>query len=359
MATSPNYAWAEPDNSSLVKNGAADIRTLGDAIDTSVWNIGFGQAGKNKIINGDFGIWQRGTSGFALGGAYNADRFAFYTGTSTNKAVTQQTFTPGTAPVAGYESQFFWRFAESVATVADTNVFYQKVENVRSFAGQTVTLSFYAKSTTTSSTITPQLSQVFGGGGSATVDNTGSAISLTTSWARYSATFSLASISGKTIGTSSYVEADLKLKTNLIQTVDIWGVQLEYGSKATPFQTASGGSPQAELAMCQRYYSRFGGLAVYQNFGQGYADQTTTAIIQVPLPVTMRVVPTSIDFSTLNLTTGGTNTAVTNCTFLGNNSSNQIAVAYATVAAGLTVNRPYGLTANNSTSGYLGFSAEL
>jgi len=28
MATSPNYAWAEPDNSSLVKNGAQDIRAL-------------------------------------------------------------------------------------------------------------------------------------------------------------------------------------------------------------------------------------------------------------------------------------------------------------------------------------------
>ena len=59
MALSPNYGWSEPDNSSLVKNGAADIRTLGDAIDTSVWNVGFGQAGKNKIINGDFGINQR------------------------------------------------------------------------------------------------------------------------------------------------------------------------------------------------------------------------------------------------------------------------------------------------------------
>jgi hypothetical protein len=62
MATSPNYGWSEPDNTSLVKNGAQAMRTLGDAIDTSVWNVGYGQAGKNKIINGDFGIWQRGTS---------------------------------------------------------------------------------------------------------------------------------------------------------------------------------------------------------------------------------------------------------------------------------------------------------
>jgi hypothetical protein len=357
MATTTNYGWAEPDNTSLVKNGAQDIRILGDAIDASVWNIGFGQAGKNKIINGDFGIWQRGTSGFALGGAYNADRFAFYTGTSTNKAVTQQTFTPGTAPVAGYESQFFWRFAESVATVADINVFYQKVENVRSFAGQTVTFSFYAKSTTTSSTITPQLSQVFGGGGSATVDNTGSAISLTTSWARYSATFSLASISGKTIGTSSYVEADLKLKTNLIQTVDIWGVQLEYGSKATPFQTASGGSPQAELAMCQRYYYRAGGDAPFNRYATGFGQTTTNAMCDVILPVTMRVIPTTVDYNILSVYDGVTLTAVTTVTI--DTQSRNVVTIKANVASGLTQFRPYELTANNSTSSYLGFNAEL
>jgi hypothetical protein len=34
MATSPNFGFPEPDNSSLVKNGAQDIRALGDAIDS-------------------------------------------------------------------------------------------------------------------------------------------------------------------------------------------------------------------------------------------------------------------------------------------------------------------------------------
>ena len=116
---------------------------------------------------------------------------------------------------------------------------------------------------------------------------------------------------------------------------------------------------QTELAACQRYYSRFGGLNTYQTFGGGFADQTTTAIIQVPLPATMRVAPTSVDFSTLNLSTGGTNTAVTSLTILSNNSGNGIAVVYPVVASGLTANRPYSLTANNSTNGFLGLSAEL
>ena len=35
MALSPNFSFPEPDNSSLVKNGAQDMRALGDAIDAA------------------------------------------------------------------------------------------------------------------------------------------------------------------------------------------------------------------------------------------------------------------------------------------------------------------------------------
>ena len=47
-------------------------------------------AGKNKVINGDFGIWQRGTSFSSINGIYTADRWIG----ATNKTVTisQQTF---------------------------------------------------------------------------------------------------------------------------------------------------------------------------------------------------------------------------------------------------------------------------
>ena len=262
MATSPNYGWAEPDNSSLVKNGAQDIRALGDAIDTSLWNVGFGQAGKNKIINGDFSIWQRGTSGFALGAAYNADRFLFYRdGSGATESVTQQTFTPGTAPVAGYEDQYFWRYSATVAGTGGTErSLYQRIEDVRTFAAQTVTFSFWAKADAPR-TITVSAKQVFGSGGSADVTTAMTSQSVTTSWARYSATVSIPSVSGKTIGTSSYLQFTLGFPVNVVETIDIWGWQVEYGSKATAFQTASGGSPQQELAMCQRYYEKSYDLA--------------------------------------------------------------------------------------------------
>lgn len=39
MATSPNYSWTEPDDTGLVKDGALAMRTLGNAIDTTVKSI--------------------------------------------------------------------------------------------------------------------------------------------------------------------------------------------------------------------------------------------------------------------------------------------------------------------------------
>jgi hypothetical protein len=252
MATTTNYGWAEPDNTSLVKNGAQDIRILGDAIDASVWNIGFGQAGKNKIINGDFGIWQRGTSFNPAGVGFFlfADRFRTYTYSASATTASQQSFTPGTAPVAGYEGTFFGR-------VVSTNTFayfsYNGIENVRTFAGQTVTLSYWAKSASAQTLNEVQVSQYFGSTGSAAVATTLTPPSITTSWVRYTHTFAMPSVSGKTIsGGNDGVFINIKGAIN--NALDMWGFQLEYGSKATPFQTASGGSPQAELAMCQRYY---------------------------------------------------------------------------------------------------------
>lgn len=39
MATTTNYGWATPNDSDYVKNGALAMRTLGNAIDTSVNKI--------------------------------------------------------------------------------------------------------------------------------------------------------------------------------------------------------------------------------------------------------------------------------------------------------------------------------
>jgi hypothetical protein len=296
MALSPEYGWPEPDNSSLVKNGAQDIRALGDAIDTSVWNIGYGQAGKNKIINGDFSIWQRGTSTSVANdatGIFVSDRFKWRSnGTSVTRTASQQTFTPGTAPVAGYEGQYFLRLATTVAGSGSTiNWLLQNLEDVRTFAGQTVTVSFWAKVDTSTRSIDISFVQEFGSGGSSAVSITAQTITATTSWVRYSKTFSIPSIASKTVGTSSFLQLRISMPVNTVMDLDLWGVQVEAGSVATAFQTATG-TIQGELAACQRYYQKFlntGGNAVLAHTGINIS--TTRSFHYVALPVNFRTTP--------------------------------------------------------------------
>jgi hypothetical protein len=360
MALSPNYSWVEPDNSSLVKNGAQDIRALGDAIDTSLWNVGFGQAGKNKIINGDFGIWQRGTS-FTLTGptqTYGADRFQ----ATGNATYSRQAFTAGTAPVAGYESQYFARW--DITSNSANYDFGTRLEDVRIFAGQTVTFSFWAKaSATTANAFFPRLQQNFGTGGSpsSAVYTDGSNISLTTSWARYSVTLSVPSISGKTIGTNgdSYFKPMVQLVTTSTVAIDFWGWQLEYGSKATPFETATG-TIQGELAACQRYYYRVSSDAPGNPLSNtGGTVTTTIGQVYLLFPVTMRANTSAFDFSGIQWYNFANNTLYDTGTFtLSGGTKNLASVRYTHGSAIFTAGEVGSFTSGTSTS-YIGFSAEL
>jgi hypothetical protein len=316
-------------------------------------------AGKNKIINGDYGVWQRGTSFTLTTGSqsFTADRFRalvnFSAGTST---ATQQTFTPGTAPVAGYEGRFFHRITcGSTATYAESS---QMIEDVRSFAGQTITLSFWAKASTGFTTGT-LLAQNFGSGGSSEVTTAGASLTLTTSWARYTTTINVPSISGKTIGTSSYLRVYFLTATATLNnvTIDHWGVQVESGSTATAFQTATG-TIQGELSAAQRYYARLGNGSLYSAYAMGNGISTTQSAFVINYPVTLRTTPSAIDYSTLGITDNvAVQAAVTALTL----SWSTLNTGYltATVASGLTQFRPYQLGNQNSVSGFVGFTAEL
>jgi len=259
-------------------------------------------AGKNKIINGDFNIWQRGTS-FTTAGAFTADRWQMTIGVSGSVTVSQQTFTAGAAPVAGYESQYFLRYASTNAV--DARIF-QAIEDVRTFANQTVTVSFWAKSGASDALANVSFRQSFGSGGSANVDTTSSSFTLTSSWARYSATLSIPSVSGKTIGANSYLRLTFDLKDSATYDFDLWGVQVEAGSVATAFQTATG-TLQGELAACQRYYAKSyaqataPGTASNTVGNTGYSAISATSTSNrwnVRFPVNMRGTPTVTIYST-------------------------------------------------------------
>jgi hypothetical protein len=240
-------------------------------------------AGKNKIINGDFGVWQRGTSFSNPGnGDYTTDRFKIsFDGTGATRTVSRQTFTPGTAPVAGYEGQFFYRVAQTVAGSGQTFLtpVIQRIENVQTLAGQTATLSFWAKAGANIS-ISGGLVQNFGSGGSSSVNTSVGTHNLTTSWQRFTATVSIPSISGKTIGTSAFLELYFDSGSpTAVQTLDFWGFQLEASNTATAFQTATG-TLQGELDACRRYFEAQTGLAGGndQSVGNGFVVTATTVL---------------------------------------------------------------------------------
>lgn len=329
-------------------------------------------AGKNKIINGDFNINQRGFT--SNSGGYGFDRFAGANGGGT-ATFSAETFALGTAPVAGYEGKNFFRCVVSgQSSAGDYAIQRQLIESVRTFAGQTVTVSLWAKANTAAS-FAVDLYQQFGSGGSPSsqVDIAGSKTAVTTSWARYSFTFNVPSISGKTIGTSNSDHLGLRVwssagstynsQTNSLGiqaiTLDIWGVQVEAGSIATPFQTATG-TLQGELAACQRYYWRNVTASAYTGYGLGYGFSTTQAAFYVNLPVRMRTTATVVDFGNLGVgIEGSAPVAITALTFASNVTTTDLAALNATVASGLTTNRPYILVNNNNTAGFLAISAEL
>jgi hypothetical protein len=236
-------------------------------------------------MNGDFRINQRGFTS-STSSVYGFDRWSSFSsgGTVTYSA---QTFTVGTS-VGDYQPEKYARLVTSGQSAAsDYGLLTQHMEDVRTFAGGTVTVSFWAKAATSTlaspAKIAVELSQNFGSGGSpsSAVTTYAGQATLTTSWARYSLTVAVPSISGKTIGTTANTSSlsmnlwasagsSLNARTGTLgiqsNTFDIWGVQVERGGYATSFEERP--FPQ-ELAMCQRYYEK--------SFTYGQAPATNVA----------------------------------------------------------------------------------
>jgi hypothetical protein len=329
---------------------------------------------QNAIINGAFEINQRNFTSTTTSGSFGFDRW-FMSNVGGTGTYSKEAFTLGAAPEAGYEAANFARVVTSGQSAAsDLNIFRQYIEDVRTFANETVTLSFFAKAGTGTPKIAIELAQVFGTGGSPSVDqnNYGGQVTLSTSWQRYSVNVDIGSISGKTLGTNP----DSTLRVNFwlsagsnfnartgslgIQsnTFDIWGVQVEAGTVANDFRR-NANSIQGELAACQRYYLRHNASSAnaFERVGLGSASSTTGASILIPIPVQFRSNPSSIEFSGLSLFDGTAFTAVTGATL--DNAGVKIVVVVATVASGLTQFRPYQLGANNNANMFLGINAEL
>ena len=108
-------------------------------------NISPVQSFRNKIINGNFDIWQRGTSVTGVtSGQFVADRFKTLIFGSTAD-VSRQSFTLGQTDVPNEPTYYHRTVVTSVAGSANYCQLQQRIESVRTLAGQTATLSFWAK----------------------------------------------------------------------------------------------------------------------------------------------------------------------------------------------------------------------
>lgn len=272
---------------------------------TSVNTFGY----KNKLINGNFDFWQRGTTNTLTVYGYTvADRWQYVNdGTlGTGTVFSQQAFAAGQTAVPNNPTYFL----QVVYTNANTpsNYIRQRIENVATLSGQTATFSFWAKTTSGTVSVGAQFQQEFGTGGSpsAGVYGIGAAsFTATTTWQQFSITTAIPSISGKTIGSNndSALNAAITFPTGGASgTIQIAQAQVELGSQVTSFDIRFLGT---ELAMCQRYF--------YQGVlsGSGCSSGSTPQYNYTKFPQVMRTTPSITWISGGRVGTGTTDTAIT------------------------------------------------
>ena len=309
------------------------VNTITDASGGSTTSInGFtpsvsNMAGRNRIINGNFLVAQRGTSftGVVMSGAdspYNLDRW--HTGRANVGDTGQCTISQVTGGGIRYETTT----ADASLTAGSATSLRQIIEgyNCIDLAGKPFTVSFKMK-TNKLGTYGVWIYDYTGAGyktSSITVTSAGTVES-------YSITFD--SVAAITIDNAARLGLNITLvaassregfwyptgetQVNLFDTVgnyvEIYDVQLEAGSVATPFEHRQYGQ---ELALCQRYFFRWAndrGSEVYDIGLQAYSASAAFGKL-FDFPVVMRAIPTVtisgtfIPFSA----TGSSTTAFTN-----------------------------------------------
>lgn len=305
---------------------------------------------ENRIINGAFDFWQRGTSSTSFG-YVAADRWrqAPIGGTVTQS---RQAHTIGDK-FGSNNPAFYLRQTVSGQSAANNIAITQhRIEGVRSYAGETITILGWARRSSGSGNMAIEAEQDFGTGGSpsAAINAIGpTTITLASSWQPFVAVIAIPSITGKTLGTNgndfvavnfwASAGSDSNARTNSLglQTigVDLWGIHTKVGTHTTNAVNLYK-QPELgpELARCQRYYQTSYpiGVAVqaYTNVTDGasfISINTSDTSNGGPLPVSMRATPAFAVYSSnggvgANSARDGGGGNVTGITLVGGTTNN-------------------------------------
>jgi hypothetical protein len=313
MGTTPNFAIPYPEPTDFVADGATQMENLAERSDDALYALGMG---RNRLINGDFRVAQRGTS-FVSGAnndnTYNLDRWVVLSDGNDIVDITQA----NTAPSGGLFS-----IGLDVETVNKKFGILQVIEtrNIVGMFNQPVTLSFTAKTTGTSignmkavilswtgtsDTVTRDVVSAWGADGvtptfaaSWTAENTPQNLAPSNDWTRYTITANLDTASTNNVAVFIWCD---DMTTTLGNFLYITDVQLEVGALATPFERKL---MNQTLADCQRYYSKsysqgtFAGAATFEGSASlEVLDSSGTKSITVFFPVTMRAIPSITGYS--------------------------------------------------------------
>lgn len=249
---------------------------------------------RNKIINGNFDVWQRGAS--QTGNGYGSDDRWYNSHVGSTKTHSRVAFPIGQTDVPGNHEYFSRTIVNSVPGASNQVIKLQRIEGVRTLAGELATITFWARSDAARN-IAVEIAQGFGTGGapSPLVSLPCGLVDLSTSWKRTSILVDVPSIAGKSLGTNGDDSLQLVFwfdagssfnarTSNLGQqsgTFDLARVSIVAGdatAEADPFEPRH---VSQEEMLCLRYYFR-SDLAWPSAPSQG---------LTVPFPVPMRASP--------------------------------------------------------------------
>ena len=275
-------------------SNTGDVVAAGDVQTTSL-NSGPLAGFRNAIINGDFRVWQRGTSVVfgASNGGYTADRW----GTAAN-TTTSQRGKYGGIPVAELLGAAY--LLQGVELYVDP---FSGTPSSPFTVGSVWTLSYYAtKAPDGAVSNIAQFRDSANDGTPAsnpvdiatisTPTATGETLGSGNELVRYSTTFT---ITGTPATTNRCAVFHIAGNSN---DVDFACAQLEPGPVATPFEARPIGT---ELALCQRYYETVG-----TSFVHGVGADKTEQVITIPYKVQKRALPTTIANYRTNVIGAGT-----------------------------------------------------
>ena len=294
---------------------------------------------KNRIINGQMFIWQRATSlTTASNQVYGfADRWLTNAGAST-------TWSQSTDVPAG--------FKYSVSCAGSTfNGINQRIEsfNCSDLAGQSITVSFWAKQSSGSSSLNINLAYAN------SADNFSSATTIveaaisatpSSSWTRYSYTYVMPA--GVVNGLQIILFCAAAANTTLFT-----GCQLEVGATATNFDFRSYGT---EFGLCNRYYIKLNDPTGNVNSLSMLMVEGSTLGIGT-INTVMRTSPTST-FSGIQVSDGSSLPNVTSVIGL-QSITNGFGFTLVCSGGGLTSGKAARVRTGSGSASYLDFSAEL